>query len=92
MIANTLRPDTSVRDVEAYRELVAGLRSSDAFKKGAAPAVNNQSLITCVEYRRRRLLFTGDMQFAKPEVEGHDDPRDDSHRRPTRGGRARRAV
>jgi beta-lactamase superfamily II metal-dependent hydrolase len=70
MIADTLRLDTSVRDVDAYRELVAGLRSSDAFKKGAAPAVNNQSLITCFEYRRRRLLFTGDMQFAKPEVEG----------------------
>jgi hypothetical protein len=72
MIADTLRLDTSVRDVDAYRELVAGLRSSDAFKKGAAPAVNNQSLITCFEYRRRRLLFTGDMQFAKPEVEGLD--------------------
>jgi len=41
---------------------------------GAAPAVNDQSLITCFEYRGRRLLFTGDMQFAKPEVLGLDGP------------------
>ena len=52
MIADTLRLDTSGRYVDTYRELVAGLRSSDAFKKGAAHAVNNQSLITCFEYRR----------------------------------------
>jgi beta-lactamase superfamily II metal-dependent hydrolase len=80
-VSDALTLGTTVSDVEAYRKLVATMRASDAFKKGAGPAINDQSLITTFEFRGRRLLFTGDMQFAKPEVENLGDSMNELRRR-----------
>ncbi|MGB8509521.1 MAG: MBL fold metallo-hydrolase, partial [Pyrinomonadaceae bacterium] len=51
----------------AYRALVAG-GFTDSVPKNRG-AINLQSLVTRFEYKKRRFIFAGDMQFADPQVE-----------------------
>jgi beta-lactamase superfamily II metal-dependent hydrolase len=56
---------------DIYRRLVSNHPDdfSDADQR-KGQAVNLQSIVTRFKYRGRRLLFAGDMQFARPEIGG----------------------
>jgi beta-lactamase superfamily II metal-dependent hydrolase len=58
--------DSAAGVANAYRSLVSGF--ADALPKNRG-AINLQSLITRFEYKERRFIFAGDMQFADPQVE-----------------------
>jgi beta-lactamase superfamily II metal-dependent hydrolase len=58
--------DSTTSVAKAYRNLVLGL--TDAVPKNRG-AINLQSLVTLFEYKERRFIFAGDMQFADPQVE-----------------------
>jgi beta-lactamase superfamily II metal-dependent hydrolase len=59
----------SIRDVvAAYRDAISGLQAQDAEDGEDGAAVNCQSLVMRVGPQDRRLLLTGDMQFASPDV------------------------
>lgn len=69
----SLASDAVVRDgivdaVDLYRRLAA---TADA--GGLNAALNDQSLVAVVERGGRKLLLTGDMQFAEPGVPGLSD-------------------
>lgn len=69
----TLPPghDGPAADVALYRQILAGADSVDVRSTGSA--INNQSLVLRFECLGRKLLFPGDMQFAKPEVVGLEE-------------------
>jgi beta-lactamase superfamily II metal-dependent hydrolase len=59
--------DSSANVANAYRELVSGgLTDSVPRNRGA---INLQSLVTRFEYKQRRFIFAGDMQFADEQVD-----------------------
>lgn len=59
--------DSAASVANAYRDLVAG-GFTDSVPKNRG-AINLQSLVTRFEYKKRRFIFAGDMQFADPQVE-----------------------
>jgi beta-lactamase superfamily II metal-dependent hydrolase len=59
--------DSAAGVASAYRALVAG-GFTDSVPKNRG-ATNLQSLVTLFEYKKRRFIFAGDMQFADPQVE-----------------------
>lgn len=58
--------DSTVDVASVYRSLLGGAADWFAPNKGA---INLQSIVTIFEYNNKKLLFAGDMQFAKPEVQ-----------------------
>ncbi|MFZ0064250.1 MAG: MBL fold metallo-hydrolase [Pyrinomonadaceae bacterium] len=67
MASDALRRDATGDVVEVYRRLVGGAPDAlDVSRPG--PGVNLQSIITRFLFRGHRLLFAGDMQFEKPQV------------------------
>ena len=62
--------DSDVDEVALYRSLTARSFSDAADRSGRGAAVNNQSLVLRFEVRGRKLLLTGDMQLADPQVTG----------------------
>ncbi len=71
--ADYLQRDSAARndrgaEARAYRELV---RSLDATKSNAA--INDQSIVLRLKRGKHRVLLTGDMQFADPEVDALSD-------------------
>jgi beta-lactamase superfamily II metal-dependent hydrolase len=58
--------DSAATVANAYRTLVSGFTDSVPKNRGA---INLQSLVTRFEYKKRRFIFAGDMQFADPQVE-----------------------
>lgn len=73
-----LATDSSI--VSAYRTLTQGLGARDVLlpdsvlsfldREGPGAAKNNQSIVISVGTGRNRMLLTGDMQFARAEVDG----------------------
>jgi len=64
---NLLRTDAALDVKQMYLRLATGESDAiDASRLGNL--VNLQSLVTQFEYQGRKLLFAGDMQFAKPGV------------------------
>src|SRR5919205_347136 len=59
--------DSASAVANAYRSFVAE-GAADAVPKNRG-AINLQSLVTRFEYKKRRFIFAGDMQFADPQVE-----------------------
>ncbi|HEX8290107.1 MAG TPA: MBL fold metallo-hydrolase [Pyrinomonadaceae bacterium] len=59
--------DSAAGVASAYRALVAG-GFTDSVPKNRG-ATNLQSLVTLFEYKKRRFIFAGDMQFADPQVD-----------------------
>ncbi|HET6669358.1 MAG TPA: MBL fold metallo-hydrolase [Pyrinomonadaceae bacterium] len=67
MASDAVRQDATGDVVEVYRRLVGGAPDAlDVSRPG--PGVNLQSIITRFLFRGHRLLFAGDMQFEKPQV------------------------
>ncbi len=74
-LASAKLPDAVGADattvVAAYRDFVQAIHADtdafDAFSKDKG-AINDQSIVTVFEVDGKRLLFTGDMQLAQPEV------------------------
>lgn len=65
--------DRAPNPVALYRSLVR-LGETDAMDRpGRGAATNGQSIVACFAPGGRKILLTGDMQFAKPEVSGLDD-------------------
>lgn len=62
--------DSDVDEVALYRSLTSRSFSDAADRSGRGAAVNNQSLVLRFEVRGRKLLLTGDMQLADPQVTG----------------------
>jgi hypothetical protein len=62
--------DSDVDEVALYRSLTARSFSDAADRAGRGAAVNNQSLVLRFEVRGRKLLLTGDMQLADPQMTG----------------------
>ena len=59
-----LSSDASGDLVQTYRNLAATADQPG----GTGPALNDQSIVLLFAHRNRKFLLTGDMQFAKPEV------------------------
>lgn len=64
--------DSDVDEVALYRSLTSRSFADAADRSGRGAAVNNQSLVLRFEVRGRKLLLTGDMQLADPQVAGLD--------------------
>lgn len=62
--------DSDVDEVALYRSLTARSFSDAADRGGRGAAVNNQSLVLRFQVHGRKLLLTGDMQLADPQVAG----------------------
>lgn len=74
-VSSRLAGDTLVDEVKLYRELTTRISSDaadpeDRFSKGSA--LNGQSIVLRFESKGKRVLLTGDMQFAKHSVRGLD--------------------
>jgi len=60
--------DAPASEADLYRMLVQpGADLADAGAR-PGPAINLQSIVTSFQYARTKLLFAGDMQFAKPQM------------------------
>jgi beta-lactamase superfamily II metal-dependent hydrolase len=71
-ISDFARGDESASPVSLYRQIVGdGSDAMDATSR-PGPAVNLQSIVTSFEFKNKKFLFAGDMQFAKPQVPGLD--------------------
>ena len=62
-------------EARLYREIIRQWSAMDAGEDQAGPGSgkNDQSLVLKFEVGGAKILLTGDMQFAKPEVSGLDD-------------------
>jgi beta-lactamase superfamily II metal-dependent hydrolase len=65
--------DRELTAADAYRQLVSGAADAADAVSRPGPAVNLQSLVISFKYKRHKLLFAGDMQFADPQVKGLDE-------------------
>ena len=59
-------------DAAMYRYLVDRPISDAVDRPGKGAALNDQSIVLLFEVAGRKFLLTGDMQFAKPEINGLD--------------------
>jgi hypothetical protein len=67
--------DDIAGEVRLYREAVRRLTADEEAQDRVGPGAgkNDQSLVLKLAVGGRRILLTGDMQFAEPEVQGLDD-------------------
>jgi beta-lactamase superfamily II metal-dependent hydrolase len=74
-IMEALSVDAERSPLEIYRSLIAG-SSADASQDRPGTYVNLQSIVLGLGPKSRRLLFTGDMQLAKPGASGTVIPKE----------------
>jgi len=67
MLSDYVTPDQPVDELAIYRGLAA-LAADSIDRPGKGAAINDQSIVLRFEVNGHRVLLTGDMQFAKPEV------------------------
>lgn len=61
--------DSNRSVIEAYRATLSAASDAPGWKrKSTGPAINCQSIVIGFRYGGKKLLFTGDMQFAEPEL------------------------
>jgi hypothetical protein len=60
--------DSDASVANAYRNLVLGVGVADAVPANRG-AINLESLVTFFEFKGRKFIFAGDMQFADPQVD-----------------------
>jgi beta-lactamase superfamily II metal-dependent hydrolase len=70
LVADALAADTESSAASVYRRLTSDLEPLDNFTDGVRPgaAINLQSIVLSVGPQDQRVLLTGDMQFARPQV------------------------
>lgn len=72
--ADVFAQDSGIDVLTAYRRIAAPTKETGIDTDGIdassrpGPAINLQSMITLFQYAGHRFLFTGDFQFAKPQV------------------------
>jgi len=68
LATDALTRDAGADPVDLYRELVGGETDAVDASSRPGPAINLQSIVAKFAYRVHTFLFTGDMQFADPQV------------------------
>jgi beta-lactamase superfamily II metal-dependent hydrolase len=71
-LSDFARVDESADAATLYRQIVGDGRDAMDAVSRPGPAVNLQSLVTCFEYKAKKFLFAGDMQFADPQFTAVD--------------------
>lgn len=66
-LSDFARVDETVDAVTLYRQIVGDGRDAMDAAARPGPAVNLQSIVTSFEFKNKKFLFAGDMQFADPQ-------------------------